>query len=105
MAAWNPRANEVFVNALERSAAEERAAYLDSVCGSDDPLRRQVEALLAAHAQAGSFLGSPAAGPGGACSPSGEPAQPATVSCGDSPEGVGTVLAGRYKLIEVIGDG
>jgi eukaryotic-like serine/threonine-protein kinase len=38
-----------------------RAAYLADVCGANDALRRQVEALLASHDEAGTFLERPAA--------------------------------------------
>lgn len=49
----------LFQAALER-APEERAAFLDDACAGDPSLRKQVEALLAGHEQAGSFLESPA---------------------------------------------
>jgi hypothetical protein len=35
-------------------------AFLAQACGGDDLLRRDVEKLIAAHDNAGSFLGSPA---------------------------------------------
>ena len=38
-----------------------RPACLSGMCGSDDVLRQQVEALLASHEQAGTFLERPAA--------------------------------------------
>lgn len=38
-----------------------REAYLADACGSDDRLRQQVEALLASHDEAGTFLERPAA--------------------------------------------
>ncbi len=37
-----------------------RAAFLDEACGEDGDLRREVEALLASDAKAGSFIESPA---------------------------------------------
>jgi serine/threonine protein kinase len=40
--------------------ASQRPAFLDQACAGDEELRREVEKLLAAHQQAGSFLGSPA---------------------------------------------
>jgi eukaryotic-like serine/threonine-protein kinase len=40
---------------------EQRAAFLDQACAGDEPLRREVESLLAAHEQAGSFIEAPAA--------------------------------------------
>ena len=43
----------IFEAAIEKGSPEERAAYLSQACGSDAGLRRQVEALLAAHARLG----------------------------------------------------
>jgi hypothetical protein len=51
--------DKLFHVALERKP-EERAAFLDEACASDAALRRQVEQLLAAHRDAGSFIESPA---------------------------------------------
>src|SRR5690349_10360098 len=55
------RVEEVFFAALEKGNAAERAAYLDSACGGDTGLRRQVERMLRAHPRVGDFLGTPAA--------------------------------------------
>jgi len=44
---WWPRLDAVFQGTLE-SPTGERAAYLDRVCGVDDELRAEVEAMLAA---------------------------------------------------------
>jgi hypothetical protein len=60
MAVWNPRANEIFASLLEQPLPE-RQAGLERACGSEGELRQQVEALLAAHAEARSFLDQPAA--------------------------------------------
>ena len=49
------RVEELFHAALERSP-EQRQAFLDSECGADAGLRRDVELLLAKGVQAGSFL-------------------------------------------------
>jgi serine/threonine protein kinase/tetratricopeptide (TPR) repeat protein len=55
------RVKEVFGAALERPPAE-RAAFLDEACGAGDAVvRREVEALLAAHQTSDSFLEAPAA--------------------------------------------
>ena len=51
--------DDLFHAALER-APEERAAFLDEACAGDESLRYKVEALLAAHAEAASFIESPA---------------------------------------------
>jgi hypothetical protein len=48
----------VFSEALERKTAEERAAYLDGVCGDDAALRSEFESLLRVHDEAGDFLAS-----------------------------------------------
>ena len=54
------RVEELFDAALAR-APQSRSAFLDSACGDDAELRRQVELLLSKDAQAGSFLEKPAA--------------------------------------------
>jgi serine/threonine protein kinase/dipeptidyl aminopeptidase/acylaminoacyl peptidase len=51
--------DELFHSALERTPAE-RAVFLDEACGGDESLRKPVEALLAAHDEAGSFIEEPA---------------------------------------------
>ncbi|MCI0462000.1 MAG: serine/threonine protein kinase, partial [Gemmataceae bacterium] len=82
----------IFLAALEKDAPTERAAYLDSACGEDATLRAQVEALLRAHAQAGSLLEQPLfhTAP--------------TVAHTLSPEKDGTVI-GPYTLVEQLGEG
>ena len=87
-----PRLMEIFSEAIELTSAEERAAYLDRVCGADRALRDRVEGLLGAHDQADGFLESPAA--------------PPTITKDSRPltEGPGTVI-GPYKLLEQIGEG
>ncbi len=76
---------DLFNEALARSTPEERDAYLTEACGGDVALRRQVEALLRSHTEAGDFLKPPSDDP-----PEGE--QPGTV-------------IGRYKLLQLIGEG
>lgn len=52
------RQEEILKEALERSAGEERANYLDEACGGDDAaFRREIEELIEAHADAPSVLG------------------------------------------------
>jgi serine/threonine protein kinase/tetratricopeptide (TPR) repeat protein len=91
-----PEMMSLFHGALERSSAEERAAYLDVACGQDAELRERIEALLRAHEQAGGFL------PEGSQQPS-DPR--ATADERSTTEQAGLVLAGRYKLVEQIGEG
>ncbi|HEY6360947.1 MAG TPA: hypothetical protein VIX63_07565, partial [Vicinamibacterales bacterium] len=48
----------LFEAALGHPAAT-RASFVQTACGADDELRREVESLLAAHAEAGSFAEHP----------------------------------------------
>src|SRR5262245_32154476 len=82
----------VFFEALEKATPQERAAYLDAACAGDADLRRRVEKMLAAQAQADSFLEQPA--PGAAETVDEHPVR----------EGPGTSI-GPYKLVEPIGEG
>ncbi len=91
----------LFFAALQKPTPQERAAYLERACGGDADLRQRVERLLAAHPQVGSFLEAPAAGP---TSPCASPHAQTACHAGPSEE-VGSVLAGRYQLLEVIGEG
>jgi hypothetical protein len=90
----------LFAAALDRASGAERAAYLDRECGRDPALRGEVEALLRAHEQAGGFLEPPP-----------EHQRPTVASDGSPtlllrPDRVaGTVVAGRYTLVGVIGEG
>ena len=54
------RVDELFNAALDL-AAEQRAAYLQDVCGDDTELRQQVEHYLERFEQAGDFIEAPAA--------------------------------------------
>src|SRR5262249_2075244 len=83
---------DIFLAAVEKAPAD-RAAYLDAACGSDAGLRAQVEALLRSHEEAGSLLEQPLFRPGPTVAEPSPTAQP------------GVVLAGRYKLLEEIGEG
>ncbi|HEX9637567.1 MAG TPA: serine/threonine-protein kinase [Acidobacteriota bacterium] len=50
-----PQIQQLFQAALERDP-EQRAAFLEQACGADRSLHREITSLLAAHAQADSFL-------------------------------------------------
>jgi serine/threonine protein kinase/Tfp pilus assembly protein PilF len=94
MATWDPRANELFLQARQLRSAGERQAFLDEVCGGDAAMRLEVEALLEAGERAGRFLESPAA------------VVHFVASSVDEPESErpGRVI-GPYKLLEQIGEG
>ena len=85
-------AEAIFFAALEKGSSTKRVAYLNSACGEDRELRKRVERLLSAHPQVGSFLEVAAAS-----EETGYYSEPGGVA--------GTVIAGRYKLIEQIGEG
>jgi eukaryotic-like serine/threonine-protein kinase len=84
------RLEEVFLAASELPESE-RSAYLDEACGPDVELRAAVDRLLAAHGDPASILKSHAA-------------QPSTDLHNPQPD-MGTVLAGRYTLLDEIGEG
>ena len=101
MSTWNPRANDLFLKAVVLRSLEERRAFLDQDCGADEALRAEVERLLEASDQAGSFLDRPAAEVGlttVAPRPGDETA--AVVELGMA----GSVI-GPYKLLQQIGEG
>jgi serine/threonine protein kinase len=50
----------LFFNALEKGSEAERRVYLNSACGDNAAVRRQVEKLLTAHDKVGGFLARPA---------------------------------------------
>src|SRR5262249_53647024 len=111
----------LFQEALSRSP-EERAAFLEQACASRPDLPPAVEALLAAHQKPGTLPDGPPIEP----EPSRDPGRGQSLpdaSLAQTPEPVhaspaaagtadhrpmsdaGTVIAGRYTLLEKIGEG
>src|SRR5262245_60170670 len=82
----------LFGKALEIDSPAERAAFLDAACGDNAALRAEMDALLRALDQAGSFMKQLAA-----------PVPPETVEFA-AIENPGTRI-GSYKLLERIGEG
>jgi WD40 repeat protein/serine/threonine protein kinase len=82
----------LFAAALECGSDVERATYLDRACADDLAVRERLEALLRAHGGAGRFLEATSDN-----APTADARPPGPVA--------GTVLGGRYKLLEVIGEG
>ena len=128
----DPGLMTIFAEALERTDPAARADYLDGACGDDAALRRRVEALLAAHDGAGRFLEGDPAGMSEPTSPetlettrasvsesrlpselaTEEHRSDATKSFAGAPQAdrpggfvAGQVIAGRYTLLEVLGEG
>jgi eukaryotic-like serine/threonine-protein kinase len=90
------RVKAVFMAALDADPAA-RPAVLDGMCAGDEELRRRVEAMLRANDRADPLLDQPAADLLAAELPA--------VAAPDPTEERGTVIAGRYRLREVIGEG
>src|SRR5262245_2247529 len=83
----------IFASAIAIPDSAARAAFLDDACAGHPELRHDVDALLAAHDHAGSFLQAPSA------------ARAATIDLQPRVEQAGLVIADRYKLLEQIGEG
>ncbi|MGI6415468.1 MAG: protein kinase domain-containing protein [Thermoguttaceae bacterium] len=117
MGVWNPKANALFLQALEARSPAERTALLDKACGGDSALRTEVEQLLKAHEEAGNFLQKPLLGDQQTHDPiepdGDDPAGGDPPDCGqipldflepcDVPGRLGRI--GPYEVIEVIGRG
>src|SRR5256885_1695685 len=82
---------EVYQAALAR-AGDERAAYLDSVCGGNGGLRQEVESLLAQQSRVESFLIRPVL------------AEVARTAGSDARRFVGQQFA-QYHIVSIIGAG
>jgi hypothetical protein len=127
------RAKDLFLNTSDLADPAERAAYLDRECGGDIELRQRVEALLAAHDRGGRTVVDEAGGTSRPTSPATLEAtaavdsetlpasQPVTrQQRSDSADSTfagapradrstvfvtGQVIAGRYPLQNVLGQG
>jgi WD40 repeat protein/serine/threonine protein kinase len=98
--------SQIFGNALKLATPEERSAYLAEACAGDPRLRTDVEALLRAHANDPGYLEQPAGTLGGTVDSPPAAGLPAGSASGPgSSEQPGTVVSGRYKLLEEIGEG
>src|SRR5262249_9377374 len=91
MSVTGPDVKSIFGQAMALASPGERAAYLQQACAGDPELRGEIESLLQADQDAGSFLGQR------------EPGPVATVEESIS-EYPGSVI-GPYKLVEQIGEG
>jgi serine/threonine protein kinase len=111
---------DLFTDALTRTDPAERAAFLDRACAGNPDLRRRLEELLAAHARSVSPIDRPPVEPARFAATTDLSPSPAhetrthlhDANGGDSGRtqrsvspALGTVIAGRYTLIDVIGEG
>ena len=124
MAVDAARAKSLFLAASDLSDPAERAAYLERECGGDAELHARVEALLTADG-GGPVLEEDATGAYEPTSPASVETNPASdadtrlpserVTEGDRSDGAdfsfpgesgaGQVIAGRYTLLEILGEG
>jgi serine/threonine protein kinase len=95
--AHNQSEEGIFAEALRQPTPEAREAYLKQACGSDEPLRRRLEALLHAHDQAGKFLDQPPAAASTGTLLITTAMLPVAEKPGDH--------IGHYKLLQQIGEG
>lgn len=80
-----------------RMPPEQRAAYLNSACSGDTPLRRKIESILG-------DVGSADRPPGDVTGPTAELCADRTEASGLTADGPGSRI-GRYKLLQLIGEG
>src|SRR5438045_411775 len=93
----------IFTDALAKSSAQERSAFLDRACAGDAGLRARVDVLLSAHEEAGGFLESPPAGVVGSTDAARNDAQQQQQQ--QQPAERPGAVVGPYKLLQQIGDG
>ncbi len=112
---------DLFSDALVRNDPGERAAFLDRACAGNPDLRHRMDALLAGHVRGENPLNRPPVDPTGFAVTADLSAATATREFdpygptgtftgspragGSSTAALGTVVAGRYTLVELIGEG
>jgi serine/threonine protein kinase len=90
----------IFLAALEKTTAAERAAYLDEACATDASLRGSVEAMLRAHDRTDRLLDRPAAGH---LAEEDDPSGLDFLGPSAKPGSLGRL--GHYEVLEVLGRG
>src|SRR3989454_1152060 len=92
-----PSEREIFLAALEKENAAERAAFIDAACAGNRALRERIEELLGEEEKLGDFLETPALNETTHVAAATQSAPAATEKPGDR--------IGRYKLLQNIGEG
>src|SRR6266550_1422199 len=98
------RQQEIFLAALEKRDAAERAAYLDAACAGTEALRKRVEGLLQEEKDLGTFLEIPALSNSSTPPPVPLLGPTGTVIVAELTEKSGDFI-GHYKLLQKIGEG
>jgi hypothetical protein len=86
------RVRMIFEAALERPTAERRG-YVDGACAADDDLRKEIRRMLAAEAKTDVLLDHASKG------------KPPSSAPDEGRFPAGTVLAGRYRILGMLGKG
>ncbi|MCX6937745.1 MAG: serine/threonine-protein kinase [Verrucomicrobia bacterium] len=92
-----PDPEEIFFSALDLAAGDARTIYLKRACAGNERLRRDIEAMLADHEEAGTLLEQISSGmtlPNGLFGP----------AASDSNVDIGSVI-GVYRLVARLGEG
>ena len=84
------RAAAILDRALELNSTE-REAYIEGACGDDVKLRKEVEAMLRAHEEAGDFLAAPT--------------NESAATIPSFPNEKPGAIIDRYKILQLIGEG
>jgi hypothetical protein len=107
MGAPQTSAKAIFLQALELITVSERDEYLDTHCGSDSDLRREVEELLRHHGLVESFLDSPPTAVVESAKQLQAIAPPvpslAFLSASSRADSLGRL--GHYEILEIVGSG
>lgn len=98
--------SEIIAHVMKLTTETERIAYLDSACAGNPQVRAALEALLHAQATDPVFLDQAAGSPGETADlPPAADSLTQPYSPWGGMEATGMVIAGRYQLLEVIGEG
>src|SRR5207244_218411 len=107
MTARNSRADEIYLAATQIASLPERQAYVRHACKDDTELKLQVDALVAAHMQPTYSPMQPTYSPTPASRSANEAQTVDFTRFRSDPteEQTGTIIVGRYKILERIGEG
>lgn len=93
----------LFSEALKYAKATERAAFLAGACNGDKALQQDIESLVVAHLAGGDKLQSPVVSPENTIDYDSK--AKTTASSANTDALPGQLIAGKYKLLEQIGEG
>ncbi len=99
------RIKDLFIAAVDLPDPAARQAFLDRECGADPDLRHRLNVLLFAHDHPESALERPLAAASDPATQAFIPESSTTDVARETAQAVGTIVASRYKLLEIIGEG